>query len=57
MSNKYKAVLQDEWKMRKHMELKVDIRTYLIDYLTDFLRVPEDVAEREVQRFLKEKSK
>jgi len=57
LSNKYKAVLQDEWKMRKHMELKVDIRTYLIDYLTDFLRVPEDVAEREVQRFLKEKSK
>ena len=53
MSNVFNGVLKDE--VRKYKDYSPDkLREHLEHYLYSVLRVPEDVAEEIVRRFLKE---
>lgn len=53
MSNVFNGLLKDE--ARKHKDYSPDnLREHLEHYLYGVLRVPEDVAEEIVRRFLKE---
>ena len=53
LSNVFNGVLKDE--ARKHKDYSPDnLREHLEHYLYGVLRVPEDVAEEIVRRFLKE---